>query len=1098
MTFAPNPLLSLIPSNKFCPPRLNWSQSLPRHELIHKRVSQPLNAPVHIVIEAQAGQGKTTLAKQYLEYSGHAFVWYQIGAEDQDPAFLLSALQLALLRLSSVATNGFTPRTLVDNSLGDPESWQQEINMMLNLIAPHIDRDTFLVFDDLHVLDDAPGSRAILDYLIDTAPHQLHFIFTSRQPLQLRAKVLRNSPHLLYLDTDDLAMSPAEVEALYDCLLQTTISRAEAVRICRLTNGWIMGIVLAEHPFIRNRGAWFRNLSGPNSPHASLPFRDDYLARYFEDEVFSNIPETLRTTLYKLSFLDDIEVELAQQFTALDNLEDHLHELADRNFFVYRLDENGRTFRFHQLFREFLQTCGRKLLSNDAIATIQRQAANYYLANDRLGLALRAMHDNDDFAAMEAVLCHQGIQVFSPGRRKRIISAIRTLSAERTQTYPWITFCRGLAVFETDPGQALSIFQACQTLFAARGDQHGELLARCRILNHQVFISGDFRLASSLLAETRTLFDHVRSQLPRETAIIAAQCLSSGFALCCGDLATAHRYGQWAAERAAALNNENLIATARIALSCIALLSGNHRTVHSEIEKAFPFSCNASIGFGIRMALQIIQLTELSITGQDAALAYHREDHLARPETDGWRRDIMTAYLELYSAISLIGQGQHEPAAARLDRGLHLAAVSNSYHLTSLYLQYRALAEALLGNRDTALNDLHAAVKAREKAGGPFFQSCQQIIVGATLALLGRYQEAAEKLLPIKTAEGSEATARTVTCGLGYLAYLEHRLNRPSPMQTYLQEWLAEVSRSGYRCFWGFLPETMGSLVDLAQKMNVEPMTTAHLARRLNRCHTATVGAVPLLDIKILGTCSLAVGPAFGCDLQDLTPHQRELFGQLISTPQQKISQEQVQLIFWPDSPPDKARKSFDTLMTRLRKTMSERLPIPARNYITVEKGYVRLVHATIDAQQFLRTARHGLKQAEHDLWWQAGNLFAAALSYWTEFRPLQVFALDQAQSFQDEIVAVLRSVCLVWSQKLIALERDQEALNLLEKTRQILPTDEDTVGLRYRLFLKRNNPLKARGVLQAYYRELVQLGWSEQEAENLVATVAARPIRLT
>ncbi|BDD88079.1 hypothetical protein [Desulfofustis limnaeus] len=1098
MTFAPNPLLCLIPSNKFCPPRLNWSQSLPRHELIHKHVSQPLNAPVHIVIEAQAGQGKTTLAKQYLEYSGHAFVWYQIGAEDQDPSLLLSALQLALLRLSPAASNDFSPRGLIDSSLGDPESWQQEINMMLNLISPHINCDTFLVFDDLHVLDDAPRSRAILDYLIDTAPHQLHFIFTSRQPLQLQAKVLRNSPHLLYLDTDDLAMSPAEVEALYDCLLQTTISRAEAVHICRLTNGWIMGIVLAEHPFIRHRGAWFRNQSGPDSPHASLPFRDDYLARYFEDEVFSNIPEALRTTLYKLSFLDDIEVDLAQQFTTLDDLEDHLHELADKNFFVYRLDENGRTFRFHQLFREFLQACGRKLLSSNTIAAIQRQAANYYLANNRLSLALRAMHDNDDFAAMEAVLCHQGIQLLSPGRRTRIISAIRTLSAERTQTYPWITFCRGLAVFETDPGQALPIFQTCQTLFAAREDQHGELLARCRILNHQVLISGDYRLASPLLAETRTLFDRVHAQLPRETAIIAAQCLSSGYALCCGDLATAHRYGQWAAERAAGLNNENLIATARFALSCIALLSGNHRTVSSEIEKAFPFSCNASIGFGIRMALQIVQLTELSITGQDAALAYHRQDHLARSEIGGWRQDIMTAYLELYSAISLIGRGQHEPACARLNRGLHLAAVNNSNHLTSLFLQYRALAEALLGNRANALNDLHAAETAREKAGGPFFQSCQQIIGGATLALLGRYQEAVEKLLPTRTAEGGEATARTAACGLGYLAFIEHHLNHPTPMRTYLEEWLAEVSRSGYRCFWGFLPEVTGSLIDLAQEMKVEPVTAAHLARRLNRCHTATEGTIPLLDIKILGTCSLAVGAAHSCDLQDLTTHQRELFGQLISTPQQKISQEQVQLIFWPDSPPDKARKSFDTLMTRLRKTMSERLSIPARNYITVEKGYVRLINATIDAQQFLRKARHGLKQAEHDLWWQAGTLFAAALSYWTEFRPLQVFASDQAQSFQDELVAVLRSICLVWSQKLIALERDQEALNLLERTRRILLTDEDTVSLRYRLFLKLNNPLQAREVLQTYYRELVQIGWSEQEAEDLAATVAARPIRLT
>ena len=86
------------PSNKFYPPHVDLSQSLFRNNLLTTKLPDKTHNKKIIVIEAQAGQGKTTLVSQFLDYNDNAFIWYQIGHEDSDPVLLLSSL---LTNLSS-------------------------------------------------------------------------------------------------------------------------------------------------------------------------------------------------------------------------------------------------------------------------------------------------------------------------------------------------------------------------------------------------------------------------------------------------------------------------------------------------------------------------------------------------------------------------------------------------------------------------------------------------------------------------------------------------------------------------------------------------------------------------------------------------------------------------------------------------------------------------------------------------------------------------------------------------------------------------------------------------------------------------------------
>ena len=99
-----------IPSNKFYPPHIDETQSLLRKRLIEDVLPANGRQAKIVAIEAQAGQGKTTLAYQYITHHRLNHIWYQIGKEDADPVLLLTSLLHSLTN----TLEGFSSPQLLD------------------------------------------------------------------------------------------------------------------------------------------------------------------------------------------------------------------------------------------------------------------------------------------------------------------------------------------------------------------------------------------------------------------------------------------------------------------------------------------------------------------------------------------------------------------------------------------------------------------------------------------------------------------------------------------------------------------------------------------------------------------------------------------------------------------------------------------------------------------------------------------------------------------------------------------------------------------------------------------------------------------------
>ncbi len=1084
MTVKPGNVSHFLPANKLQPPHIDQTRSIRRHHLITEQLPPRLTAQTFIIIEAQAGQGKTTLARQYLAYTNTPFIWYQIGREDKEPAVLPAALFLAVSRL---IPGGLSEHLITVSTTTSFRSidLQQQINALLHEITGALAGDLFLVFDDLHLLNFAPATRELLDYLLETAPARLHFILTSRNPLHLNARPLRTSPNLLYLDNDDLALLPEEIESLYEHVWHTPISRSQAQEICARTNGWIMGVFLSARPLADGTDryrSWLSTLR-----------HTDPLPCFFDAEVLSQVPHRLKDTLIKISFLEEIDRELAIELSGVADLDRFLADLADRNHFIYPLDEDQATYRFHHLFQEYLQHIGRNQLSAHVITTLYRRAANFYLKRGMIDKALKIMRTSGDYCAMEQVVRHHGPRLVANNQSLAVFSLLQDIPHQDLLSHPWLCLYFGLLCADIAPQQSLQFFDSCKACFVDAADQQGELLTLSQLIHYHVVISGDFRAGGKLLKRAQELFEQTLAQLAVEETVLIARNLAAGFFHFTGDTDRARYYAQLSYSCAAAHGSKNLIAAARFIVGYISLLCGDRRVARRETEASYLLTGDSQVGAGNRMALHLMQLCKLSMHGEHPAFFQHRD--LVQRELDPLllSQTIAASYLDLWSAIAALAEGDTTTALEQLECGISRRQTITNHHLLSQYHQWKAFIAALLSDGEAASRSLTAASSLRTSTGGPLHGARQQAMAGATLVIIGRLQEAKPLLHHARQiAERIEAVAVTVCC-LAYQTIIALAENDENAVGRLLQDLFTLMNRFGYTYFWGWEPTTMARLLCAAVRMDVAPGFARRLAEKRLASFIDDHGMLrPLLIINLLGSFSITSNNERSISAGDLSRQQRELIGLLAASPGQRLAQEQAQLALWPDSPPDKARKSFDTLMARLRRVLTEKLGIPAKHYLRVERGYVQFRHVSIDAISFLHHARHGLKLTDQGLWWQADVAFAKALSLWATLQPAISFTDDQTVHFFEDIVTVGHRVCLTWGATLSTLNRTEEALALLEKAGRLQPADEDAARLRYQLCLTIGKPLKAREVLAEYRRELVRLGFQDTEITEMTTALTA------
>lgn len=341
------------------------------------------------VVSAPAGSGKTTLLAEWGAQNEKPTTWVSLDKNDNDPAVFLSYLIAALRGL--IPDAGKDAIGLLRSP--HPTPVEAVLTILVNEVAAFPD-DFALILDDYHVIESDDVHHAV-GFLLDYMPPRMHLFIASRVDPSLRIVRLLAGGQLTRVSAADLRFTPEEASDFLEGTMGLNLSSAETSSLNTSTEGWAAGLQLAAISIRETEKIpeFVRGFAGTSR----------HLLNYLAEEVLGNQTEEVRGFLLRMSILSRMCGPLCDAVTGRDDGQEMLERLERDNLFLVPLDDEGRWYRYHHLFSDFLLRSLRNS-SPGELPELHRRACDWFerdgLAAEAVGHALAA---NDTERAADLV-----------------------------------------------------------------------------------------------------------------------------------------------------------------------------------------------------------------------------------------------------------------------------------------------------------------------------------------------------------------------------------------------------------------------------------------------------------------------------------------------------------------------------------------------------------------------------------------------------------------------------------------------------------------------------------------------------------------------
>jgi LuxR family maltose regulon positive regulatory protein len=394
----------VLPTKLHRPPLMDWV--VPRRELVDLLAAGAERRLT--LISGPAGFGKSTLVVLWLEEDSRPAAWLSLDELDNDLTIFVTYL-ISAVRETSPDFGRQTEAFLVSGVVAKPNRLADF--MLADLAA--LSGPLHLVIDDYHVIS-ALDIHAFLGRVIEHLPAGVRLTLISRfdPPLPLaRLRVRRQMTEIRGVQLQFRTPEAAQ-------LLQTTVGSALAPENVALleerTEGWPAALYLAalslrDHP----DPVRFFDEFGRNSHQVVM----DYLL----SEVLMELsPEQRRFLLYT-SILDRfcaplcaavMDQDASRGAGAPGATSPAFQITVQANLFLIALDNIASWFRYHHLFRHFLEHRLHQTESPETIAALHLRASRWFEEEGLFGEAIEhAVKAGEDLRAVQLIerACYQAL-----------------------------------------------------------------------------------------------------------------------------------------------------------------------------------------------------------------------------------------------------------------------------------------------------------------------------------------------------------------------------------------------------------------------------------------------------------------------------------------------------------------------------------------------------------------------------------------------------------------------------------------------------------------------------------------------------------------
>jgi ATP/maltotriose-dependent transcriptional regulator MalT/DNA-binding SARP family transcriptional activator len=311
-------------------------------ELERPRLLEAIQANIFrklTLLVAAPGYGKSTLAAQFARSSDFPVAWLQLDEGDRDASILCTDILFAL----QAALPEWTPPPL--NLIGlpavseNPGALGSALSEALDQALPDF---TVLVIDDFHLVEESQQIVELVNAVLRNMPPALHLLLISRHIPGLHITPLVAAQQTAGFSEEHLRFTPGEVQDLVVSRNRISLPAAEADALVSVNEGWVTGILMSSHLLWRG-----------------LPLGEGLIGRdrvyqFLASEVLEQQPDALRRFMLESSVLVDMDRAACDFLLDRTDSRELLAQLDSRRLFVVASGEDQPTYRFHNLFREFL------------------------------------------------------------------------------------------------------------------------------------------------------------------------------------------------------------------------------------------------------------------------------------------------------------------------------------------------------------------------------------------------------------------------------------------------------------------------------------------------------------------------------------------------------------------------------------------------------------------------------------------------------------------------------------------------------------------------------------------------------------------------
>ena len=407
-----------IINTKFSPPELPVKQVLRRHLLEQATHS---NGHKLTIVHAPPGYGKTIFLKQWYERhldSHDTACWLSLDEDDKNPDVFFSYFIAALRK-------GGVPCDALEKIAGcdiEKLSVISRAAIIVNTLE-QFGRKLFFYIDDYHLASDGAINELMQKIMIHL-PDNASFILSSRTFPELAVQSLLGQGIMREISVNDLRFNLEELGSVTG----NKYKSSKLAQVWERTEGWPIACHMVKELF--------------NGGKIDVEQVDAFsgrtldLADYITEQVFESLSENKQKFLMNTAVVDCFTGDLANVLCDEVDCWGILEAPERADLFLAPLDMEGKWYRYHQLFHEYLYERLRRK-EPGKIPCLHNKAANWLFDNGHITEAVeQALNGNDMRLAAEMVDSLGGWRLIYQDKLDWLANVLDRMEKPVLETFP--------------------------------------------------------------------------------------------------------------------------------------------------------------------------------------------------------------------------------------------------------------------------------------------------------------------------------------------------------------------------------------------------------------------------------------------------------------------------------------------------------------------------------------------------------------------------------------------------------------------------------------------------------------------------------------